>query len=282
MENVKQPDLAGTWYPDDPISLARDLDGYLKQVPRQDIPGDLLGLISPHAGYRFSGGVAAYAYKLLEDRPIDTVIVIAPSHRYPFRGASLYDQGPHQTPLGTIPVDQELAAAIRAGSDLIGFQENAHINENSLELQLPFLQHVLGNFQLVPILLGQNTELDTFREIARAIADAIKGKKVVIVASSDLSHFFAYDKAKELDNMMTEYIRAFDAEGLFNYSVKQPDNSKKPCGFGAIVTTMLAVKLLGANQAKVLHYANSGDVPPYGHREVVGYVAAALQQTKPE
>lgn len=279
MEIIREPAVAGSFYPDNPGVLSRDIEKYFREVPHQDISGETVGLISPHAGYMFSGGVAAYAYKLLEGSAIERVVVLAPSHRYSFRGASLYDKGPYLTPLGEVPVDRELAGVIKAESNLFGFEKNAHRQEHSLEVQLPFLQHVLGNFQLVPILLGHSVDLDTYREIARAIADAIKGKNAVVVASSDLSHFFPYDKAKELDKMMIEYIGAFDAEGLYNYSVKQPDNSKKPCGFGAIVTTMLAARLLGANNATVLHYANSGDVPPYGHREVVGYVAAALQQT---
>jgi AmmeMemoRadiSam system protein B len=276
MEKVKQPDLAGSWYPDNPAVLSRDLEKYFNQVPRQNISGDLVGLISPHAGYRFSGAVAAYAYKLLEGSEIKTVIVLAPSHRHPFRGASLYDKGPYLTPLGEIPVDRELAGAIKALCNLIGFHENAHHNENSLELQLPFLQHILGDFLLVPILLGHPNDLEVYQQIAQAIVEVCKDKKVILVASSDLSHFHPYKKAQDLDNIVADYVRSYDPEGLYHALTR---GKCEACGSGAIITAMFAAKQLGADQATVLHYANSGDVS-LDRSSVVGYMAAALYQTK--
>ncbi len=276
MEKVKQPDLAGSWYPDNPAELSEDLEEYFNQVPSQNISGDLVGLISPHAGYRFSGPVAAYSYKLLKDGEIKTVIVLAPSHRHPFLGASLYDKGPYLTPLGQIPVDREFAGAIKAQSNLIGFHENAHHNENSLELQLPFLQHILGNFQLVPILLGHPNDLEVYQEIAQAIEDVCRDKKTLLVASSDLSHFHPYKTAEAKDKIVADYVRSYDPEGLYHALMQ---GKCEACGGGAIITAMLAAKQLGANQATVLHYANSGDVS-FDRSSVVGYMAAALYQTK--
>jgi AmmeMemoRadiSam system protein B len=274
MEKIRQPAVAGTFYPDNPDILSRDLQKCFKQAPKQNIPGELIGLISPHAGYIYSGGVAAYAYKLLEGSDIKTVIVLAPSHRYRFKGASLYDKGPYLTPLNKITVDQELAAGIRARSDVIGFYEDAHLDEHSLEVQLPFLQHVLGDFHLVPILLGHPNNLEIYREIAEAIAEEVKGKKVILVASSDLSHFHPYNEAVALDNIVGDYVKAYDPEGL-NRALAE--GACEACGSGAIITAMLAARSLGANQATILHYANSGDVS-LDQSSVVGYMAAALHR----
>lgn len=276
MKNIRQPAVAGSFYPDNPDILSRDLQKCFKQAPKQNIPGKLIGLISPHAGYIYSGSVAAHAYKQLEGSDTESVIVLAPSHRYRFKGASLYDKGSYQTPLGMIPVDQKLAAGIRARSDLIGFYENAHLDEHSLEVQLPFLQHMLGDFHLVPLLLGHPNNLEIYREIAEAIAEAIKGKKVILVASSDLSHFHPYKEAVALDNIVGDYIKAYDPEGLYRALAK---GACEACGSGAIITAMFAARSLGANQATILHYANSGDVS-LDQSSVVGYLAAALHRTK--
>jgi AmmeMemoRadiSam system protein B len=274
MEEIRQPAVAGSFYPDNPDILSLDLQKCFKQVPKQVIPGELIGLISPHAGYIYSGGVAAHAYKLLEGTDIKTVIVLAPSHRYRFKGASLYDKGPYLTPLNKIPVDKELAAGILARSDVIGFYENAHLEEHSLEVQLPFLQHILGDFYLVPILLGHPNNLEIYREIAEAIAEEVKGKRVILVASSDLSHFHPYKEAVALDNIVGDYVRAYDPEGLYRALA---EGACEACGSGAIITAMLAARSLGANQATILHYANSGDVS-LDQSSVVGYMAAALHR----
>lgn len=276
MENIRQPAVAGSFYPDNPDLLSQDLQKCFRQAPKQSIPGELIGLISPHAGYIYSGGVAAHAYKLLEGSDIETVIVLAPSHRYRFKGASLYDKGPYLTPLGMIPVDQDLAAKIHTRSDVIGFYENAHLEEHSLEVQLPFLQHVLGDFHLVPILMGHPNNLEIYREIAEAIAEEVKGKKVVIVASSDLSHFHPYNKAVTLDNLVGDYVKAYDPESLYHALA---EGKCEACGSGAIISVMLAARSLGANKATILHYANSGDVS-LDQSSVVGYMAAALHRIK--
>lgn len=275
-DKVRRPAVAGSFYPGTPGTLSRDLEKYFSRVPEQSIPGKLLGLISPHAGYMYSGGVAAYAYKQLKGSGTKNVVVLAPSHRCRFRGASLYDRGPYQTPLGEIPVNHELAKAIRFHTDLVGFYEEAHLQEHSLEVQLPFLQHALENFFLIPILLGHSNDLEKCVAIAEAIAKAVKGENAVLVASSDLSHFHSYRKAVALDNIVADYVKAYDPEGLFRALTR---NECEACGSGAIIITMLATRLLGADRADMLHYANSGDVIA-DRSSVVGYMAAALYNTR--
>ncbi len=275
MDKTRQAAVAGSFYPASPGVLSGDLEKYFSQVPKQDVSGEIVGLISPHAGYMFSGGVAAYAYKQLEGAAIERVVVLAPSHRHRFQGASLYDLGPYSTPLGEIPVDGEFAKAIKAQSNLIGFYEAAHFGEHSLEVQLPFLQYILGDFHLVPILLGHPNDLEIYQEIGHAIAQLCKDKKTLLVASSDLSHFHPHKDAVALDDIVADYVKTYNPEGLY-HSLMQ--GKCEACGSGAIITVMLAAQELGAKQASILHYANSGDVS-YDRSSVVGYLAATLHQT---
>ena len=271
MSSVRQPAVAGAFYPDDPRALAGQVRGFLQAAPSAQIPGRIAALISPHAGYLYSGGVAAHAYKLVQGKKYEAVIVVAPSHRVFFQGASIYTQGAFKTPLGLIPIHQELAEKIKAQDSSIQFLPKAHDQEHSLEVQLPFLQTVLGDYKLIPIVQGSQ-DLKTSQTLARAIAAAVKGKEVLLVASSDLSHYHGYDQAVALDKLVQDRINKFDPEGL-DRDIQQ--GVSEACGAGPMVTVMLAARLLGAGQAQVLKYANSGDVTGDKGR-VVGYLAAAL------
>lgn len=270
-QKVRDSVIAGSWYPGQASTLRSEIAGYLDKVPAQDLGGSLIGLIAPHAGYMYSGPVAAHAYKLLNQQSFDTVLILAPSHRAHFRGASIYDQGGFRTPLGIVPVRRDLVDGLLRHPGFRGYLPQAHDQEHSLEIQLPFLQCVLGSFELVPVVMGDQSQAFC-EEISGAIVEECSGKRVLLVASSDLSHYHPYTEARKLDQVILDRIAAFDAEGL---SRELGKGSCEACGAGPMLTAMLASANLGANKSRVLHYANSGDVT--GDRSgVVGYMAAAF------
>jgi AmmeMemoRadiSam system protein B/AmmeMemoRadiSam system protein A len=224
--------------------------------------------------YMYSGQVAAHAYKLLEGKKYDIVVIVAPSHRAYFHGASVYPTGGYRTPLGIVPVAEEITEALRKKSSLIDFIPQAHSQEHSLEIQLPFLQVVLKDFRLVPIVMGDQ-DLQTCEEVSRAVAEAIKGKNALLIASTDLSHFHTYDKTVALDQQFVQHVKEFDPEGL---NKALGGGQCEACGGGPVVAVMLAAQALGADKSEVLNYANSGDVTGDRSR-VVGYMAGALYRS---
>ncbi len=189
MKEIREPALAGSWYPGNPEILSRDVGHYLENAKKERVEGRVIALVSPHAGYVYSGQVAAYAYKLVEGMAFDAVVVVGPSHRFAFKGASLWAQGGFRTPLGVVPVDAELSKKMMEKRKEIRFIPEAHAQENSLELQIPFLQTALKSFKLVPIAMEPDWGWETCQYLASAIEEAVKGKKVLLVASTDLSHF---------------------------------------------------------------------------------------------
>jgi AmmeMemoRadiSam system protein B/AmmeMemoRadiSam system protein A len=272
MKEIREPAVAGAFYPDNPEVLSRDVKRYLENAKKEKLEGEIVALISPHAGYMYSGQVAAYAYKLIEGKAFDSVVVVAPSHRALFRGASLYDRGGFRTPLGIVPVDLELSRKMMERRKEIQFLPEAHSQEHSLEVQIPFLQVALKSFKLVPIVMEPYWSWETCQHLASAIVEAVKGRKVLLIASSDLSHFHSYEEAVRLDKIVLSHIDRFDPEGL-NRDLK--NGGCEACGGGPIVSIMLAAKALGANKGKVLKYLNSGDVTGDRSR-VVGYGAGVL------
>lgn len=272
MREIREPAVAGSWYPGRPEVLSRDVRGYLEKAKGERVEGEIVALISPHAGYVYSGQVAAHAYKMVEGRSFDSVVVVAPSHYVSFRGVSLYDRGGYRTPLGVVPVDMELSRKMIEKGRGIQFLPEAHAKEHSLEIQLPFLQIALGSFKLVPVVMEPQWSWESCQNLALTMAEAARGKKVLLVASSDLSHFHPQGEAVGLDRVVLNHIDRFDAEGL---SRDLKDGRCEACGGGPMVSVMLAAKALGANRGKVLKYLNSGDVT--GDRSgVVGYAAGVF------
>jgi AmmeMemoRadiSam system protein B/AmmeMemoRadiSam system protein A len=272
---IRESVIAGTWYPGDPESLKKTIKTYLDAVPEPEghapFAAPPTALIVPHAGYRYSGQVAAHAYKRIRNAAFDTVFIVAPSHRVRFSGVSIYGGAGYRTPLGVVPVDRETAAALMEGDDRIRYVPEAHAQEHALEIQLPFLQVVLGDFKLVPLVMGDQ-RLDVCRWLARKLASHAKGRSALIVASTDLSHYHSYEAAKKRDKIVLDRVAAFDPEGL---NRRLASGACEACGGGPMVTAMLAARHLGADRARVLHYANSGDVT--GDRDqVVGYMAAGF------
>ena len=276
--SVRRPAVAGTWYPGDTASLAAEVERYLADVPRADVPGRLVALISPHAGLRYSGAVAAHAYALLRGRHDLTVVLVGPSHRGPFAGVSLYARGAFATPLGEVPVDEEVAGALLRASDAILDAPEAHRAEHSLEMQLPFLQHVVPGLRLVPLLMGSQTR-EEVDELAGALARSLpEGDDVVLVASSDLSHYHPAPVANEMDARVVGDVERFDPEGLMDRLEAVREHA---CGGGPMVAVLKAARERGASRATVLRYADSGDAGEHDKSRVVGYVAAALSGPAP-
>jgi len=268
--------VAGLFYPKKKLTLEREVALVLENSPEQQFSGKIYSIIAPHAGYMYSGGVAARAYRQLLDQDIELVIVISPSHREYFSEVSIYDGYAYSTPLGVIPVDRETAAQIADTSERIILSEKGHrFDEHALEVQLPFLQKVLEDFKLIPIVMGdQNRE--NIEALADRLAVVLAGKKALIVASSDLSHFYNYDKAALLDNVVLENVSRFDEEKLFE---DLQESRCEMCGGGPVVAMMKAVKKMGANHSEVLLYRNSGDVTG-DKSEVVGYMSAIFYGEK--
>lgn len=268
------------WYDADPAQLRATVENYLRHAKVSPDIGDVIGLIAPHAGYRYSGPVAAYSYRQIQGKKYDTVIVIAPNHRDPrLTYSSVMTEGGYSTPLGVVKVDTETARAIAGfdSSDNVMDSTVGHLPmilgeaEHSLEIQLPFLQVVLGDFTLVPIIMGDQTARSC-KVLAEAIVAAAKNKKVLMVGSTDLSHFYTADQADKLDGVIREHVAAFDVEGLMrDVSAKKC----QACGAAPMAVVMMASARLGADTANVLQMANSGDVTG-DDSSVVGYMAAVL------
>ncbi len=270
-ESVRKPAVAGAFYPGTPGELRKVVSDMLAAAKPPKVNGRIVGLIAPHAGYIYSGEVAAHAYKLIEGRRFDAVIVIAPSHHVAFRGCSIYDGRAYETPLGLAEIDTALAGKLLRDYDFIISYPPAHQSEHSLEVQVPFLQAAVPGLRLVPIIMGDQS-LAACERLAGAIAESVKGMNVLVVASSDLSHFHTYDRAVELDNIVVDRVRDFDPEGLAH---DLASGKCEACGGGPMITAMLAGKLMGADSAEILKYANSGDTSGDRSR-VVGYLAAAI------
>lgn len=278
-DQIRKPAVAGAFYPTNPVTLSQQIADFFKRVKKEELGGEIVALISPHAGYIYSGQVAAYGYKMLEGMKFETVVVIAPNHIFPFNGASVYNGAFYETPLGKIECDQAIAKKIASYHKSVYLSDKGHSfyegrGEHSLEIQLPFLQIVLGKFKLVAIVMGDQ-EYSTCEELANALSKGLKDKEALIIASSDLSHFRPYEKTVKLDQVILDHVNSFDPQGLFDEISK---GKCEACGAGPIVATMLAAKKLGADRAKVLKYANSGDVT--GDRSsVVGYMSAVIYRS---
>ncbi|MBW2675626.1 MAG: AmmeMemoRadiSam system protein B [Deltaproteobacteria bacterium] len=274
MDTIRKPIIAGTWYPADSSRLRADVEGYLADARVDVIDGKVVGVISPHAGYVYSGQVAAHAYKAAQGGAFDAVILIGPSHRAYFKGASIFNGEGYETPLGIVPVDRALADNIAAySSGVVSLVPDDRLPENSLEIQVPFLQVAFGPIPFVPILMGTQ-DLGTCRAVADAIIRAVGDGRVLLVASSDFSHYHSYDRAVEMDSMALGYIEKMDAEGFLRGI---EDARYEACGAGPVVVTTMVTRAMGADTARILEYKNSGDIT--GDKSgVVGYAAVVLYQ----
>ncbi len=273
MARVRQPAVAGAFYDADPDVLRRHVDSLLDQAGGATVKGSIKGLVSPHAGYIYSGSTAAVGYRLLRGKSYDAVILVGPSHREFFTGASIYPGDSYRTPLGDVPVHKEMRDELVKEGGTIMLSDAGHRGEHCLEVQLPFLQRVLGEFSIVPIIIG-NQRREFCLALGNALAKAASRRNVLLVASSDLSHYHPYDEAVKLDRQVIGLVEALDEKTMMD---QIEEERIEACGGGPVVSVMHAAKLLGANRSQVLFYCNSGDVT--GDKDaVVGYLSAAFLQ----
>jgi MEMO1 family protein len=275
MARVRIAAVAGSFYDSDPEHLRREVDFLLSENKAPKLKGLVRGLISPHAGYMYSGSVAAAAYRILKGSSYEAVILVGPSHREYFNGVTVYPGDAYQTPLGQVQINNEFRAALLMQSPIIQLSEAGHRAEHCLEVQLPFLQRVLGAFSIVPLIIGNQTK-EYCLSLGNAIAAVVRKRNVLLVASSDLSHYHPYDAAVELDERVINDVEAFDEQELMDRLVNERDEA---CGGCPVVAVMRASKLLGANRSQILQYSNSGDAT--GDKSaVVGYCSAAFLQSR--
>jgi MEMO1 family protein len=273
--DLRPSPIAGTWYEGRPEILQRNIDNYLDRAKLPELTGEVIAVIAPHAGHRYSGAVAGYAFATLRNQRPDLVAVIAPMH-HPYREpliTSSHDA--YVTPLGNIPIDKsaidELNAILKAD---IGFGLSAvpRDPEHSLEIELPFLQRALASdFKLLPVMVRAQ-DPGVSQGLGKALASVLRGKNYALVASTDLSHFYDQETAKKLDGEMLRQIEAFSPEGVFE---AERSGRGFACGHAAVAAVLWAARDLGANTVKLLHYATSGDVTG-DYSGVVGYGAAAI------
>jgi AmmeMemoRadiSam system protein B len=270
-EDVRRPAVADTFYPGDPEVLDKEVATMIDQAEKAELRGEIKALVSPHAGYMYSGLVAAVGYKHIRERNISVVAIISPSHREYFPGVSVFNGKGYETPLGMVPVDLELCDALIQQNERIISSWAGHRNEHALEVQLPFLQKTLKDFRIIPIVMGDQ-DYDTCIVLGEALATVLKDVTALIVASSDLSHYHPYSEAVRIDKVTIDLVEAFNEAELMNALEK---GACEACGGGPIIAAMVASKKEGANKAQALSYHNSGDVTG-DHTAVVGYLSAAL------
>ncbi len=272
MKKVRTPAVAGMFYPASSSELEQQLDLMFEIAKPKNNFGKVRGIISPHAGYVYSGKTAAYAYNTIKSKSYKTVVVISPSHREYFYGCSIYDGDAYATPLGEIEIDKATAEKIVANGEHISFGEMGHRGEHALEVQLPFLQKALSGFKLVPIVMGDQSE-EIIDDLAQALAKSID-EDTLVVASSDLSHFHSKEVALELDYRVLERVKNFNYEALVT---DLNTGRSEACGGGPIAAMMKAMDLLGIRKVEVLAHSDSGDVTG-DNREVVGYMSAVIYE----
>lgn len=268
---IRPPAVAGMFYEREPLKLRKHLESLFDEANPTPINGEIIGLISPHAGYFYSGKTAAFGYKLLKEKDYDTIIIISPSHYEYFRAVSIYNGMAYQTPLGTVSVDSDLREQLKEYNGIIEISKRGHGREHALEVQLPFLQMVLNDFKILPMVMGDQSKELTFA-LSEILAEVLKNKKVLLVASSDLSHYFTHEIANSLDSRIEHFVNNYDYENLMH---ELDEEKVQACGGGPMVVIMYASKLLGANKSKVLYRNDSSEASGDKH-QVVGYLSAVM------
>jgi len=273
MKDPRPSPIAGTWYPRDIDTLTQSIDEQLEAAEVKLPPGEVIGIVAPHAGHRYSGFVAAHAFRCLQGLAPDLVIMLSPLHEAYLGELFTSAHDAYSTPLGNIPIYVEGIDQLR---DVLRGQVNIkrirNDQEHAIEIELPFLQRVLRKpFLLLPIMLREQSQ-EVAQTLGIALAEMLKGQKAVLVASSDLSHFHPAELAKQLDQQMLSQIEAFDPAGVLKADQRGHGYA---CGRGAIAAALWAAQGLGANQVNVLAYAHSGTVTG-DHQSVVGYGAAVI------
>jgi len=273
--DVRPSPLAGQWYPADPGSLADSIDQYLAQADVPDISGEILAVVTPHAGHRYSGPVAGHAFAALKGVDPDLVVILSPMHQPYFESILTTDHAAYHTPLGNVAVDKETVDFVKKALLEKTGKKISHIKkdtEHAVEIELPFLQRVISReFTLLPLMIREQ-EKALMKNLGEILADLLTNREGILVASTDLSHFHTAEKAQKLDQTIIDAILDLDPEGIYKAEKKKQGFA---CGKGGLAAVIWAAKQLGANQAHHLKYGHSGDVTGDNSR-VVGYEAAVL------
>lgn len=272
---IRPAAMAGTWYPATPAVLLQDLEGYLGAAG-EGPSGRVDAVIVPHAGLMFSGAVGAWAFKAAARHPYDVVVLVGPSHHVGFSGVALWPEGAFASPLGDVVIDPDGANAMLRSS-VVRSMPSAHEREHSLEMQVPFVARLLPGVPIVPLLMGAQRR-ETIEALAEALTAGFAARRALLVASTDLSHFFDAETAATLDGRVQDAVARFDPEGLLGIFEHYPEHERGryvACGGGPAISVLLAARALGARDGRVLKYAHSGDVSG-DHSCVVGYLAAAF------
>jgi AmmeMemoRadiSam system protein B len=281
--DLRRAAVGGSWYPGSRAALVAAVERYLREAgsqppagtsagrPGGDTARGLIGLIAPHAGLMYSGPVAAHAYRLVEPGAFDVAVLVGPSHFVGFDGVAVYGAGGFETPLGIARIDADIAADLIRVCPVVRENGVPHSREHSLEMQLPFLQHVAPDVRIVPLLMGYQTAA-TSEALGAALAVVLSGRRALLVASTDLSHYHDRATAARLDSIVADLVGRLDPEGLQQALDRCPEHA---CGGGPAVAVMRAAATLGASTGIVLNYADSGDVSG-DVSSVVGYLAGAL------
>jgi len=282
--SVRLPVVAGPFYPANPEELRSAIADFLAKTEVPELSGEVVAVMAPHAGYRYSGSVAAYAFKAIQGGDYDVVVIIGLSHRYPIGpGAVISGKDYWRTPLGEVAVDEQLRTALVSASDVLTIDDAPHRLEHSLEVELPFLQTVLDDFSILPILMTDFSPENTSR-VAEAISKVLDERRVLIVASTDMSHYPPAEEAQQVDEAMLEAIATFDSAEVYATDKELmtqdvPNLHCTLCALGPLVVAMKVAKSLGADQAKVLKYSNSAQADATTANRCVGYGAVAFVDT---
>lgn len=270
MSYIRPAQVAGYFYPANPEKLSKDLNLLLDVTKPKEKIENIFGIISPHAGYIYSGKTAAHAYNLLKGKNYKRVVIISPSHSEYFPGVCVFEGDAYETPLGILKVDKEFSRKLITDDDIIFSGFEGHRREHALEVQLPFLQAVLKEFKIVPVVMGDQTKRN-IKTLAKKLAE-VSDSETLLVASSDLSHFYNKTHADRLDSIVEKRVREFDFDNL---QVDLETHTCEACGGGPIVVLMMAANLKNIKHSVVLHRSDSGDVTG-DNKEVVGYLSAAF------
>ncbi|MBT6120187.1 AmmeMemoRadiSam system protein B [bacterium] len=270
---IRPPAVNGHFYPKDGLALSNQIQDFLDVVDYSDLKAETInpikGLISPHAGYSYSGLTAAHGFKAIEGQSIETAIILGPSHYVSFEGVSIFDGSFYETPLGLIPIETALAQELIFSSPNYNFFKKAHEKEHSIEVQLPFLQ-TLGIPNILSVIMG--SENPNPKALADSIIEHADPEKTIIIASSDFSHFYDTQTAQKMDTLALETIKSKDIEQL----VKLSEQKKiEMCGLHPIITLLLIMADWNITNQKILHSTNSGNVSGDTSR-VVGYNSVAF------
>lgn len=277
--DIRPSPIAGQWYSDDPAELAQSVDHYLAQARLPELPGEVLAVIAPHAGHVYSGPVAGYAFAAVRGRTPHLVAVISPMHHPYFAPLLTTAHAAYWTPLGILRVNRQALADLQAAvqEELgVGLVAVSNDPEHSLEIELPFLQRALAaEFELLPVMV-HSLDPQISQGLGNALAKVLHGRDFLLVASTDLSHYYDQNTALRLDRAMLKAFESFSPEEAFELEQRGKGYA---CGLGAVTAVLWAARQLGADTVKILHHATSGDVTG-DYRAVVGYGAAAVLKTK--